>query len=74
MLYRQTEPHGGFAILCRWMRGMPRGGFVYTSNVDGHFQRAGYSPQRVYEVHGTLARCSASMTAVRGSSRPMTAR
>jgi NAD-dependent SIR2 family protein deacetylase len=54
MLYRQTEPHGGFAILRRWMRAMPRGGFVYTSNVDGHFQRAGFSPQEVYEVHGTL--------------------
>jgi NAD-dependent SIR2 family protein deacetylase len=54
MLYRQTQPHGGFAILGRWMRRMPRGGFVYTSNVDGHFQRAGFSSDQVYEVHGTL--------------------
>jgi NAD-dependent SIR2 family protein deacetylase len=54
MLYRQTEPHGGFAILRRWMHAMPHGGFIYTSNVDGHFQRASFSPQRVYEVHGTL--------------------
>jgi NAD-dependent SIR2 family protein deacetylase len=54
MLYRQTEPHDGFSILHRWMSRMPRGGFVYTSNVDGHFQRAGFSPSQVYEVHGTL--------------------
>jgi NAD-dependent SIR2 family protein deacetylase len=54
MLYRQTEPHGGFAILRRWMGRMPRGGFVYTSNVDGHFQRAGFPADRVYEVHGAI--------------------
>jgi NAD-dependent SIR2 family protein deacetylase len=34
---------------------MPRGGFVYTSNVDGHFQRAGFDPEKVYEVHGAIA-------------------
>jgi NAD-dependent SIR2 family protein deacetylase len=55
MLYRELEPHDGFAILRRWLSSMPRGGFVYTSNVDGHFQRAGFDPGQVYEVHGTLA-------------------
>ena len=54
MLYRDTEPHEGFTILHRWMSRMARGGFVYTSNVDGHFQRAGFSPEQVYEVHGTI--------------------
>jgi NAD-dependent SIR2 family protein deacetylase len=53
-LYRRTEPHAGFAILRRWADRMPRGGFVYTSNVDGHFQRAGFDPNRVVEVHGTI--------------------
>ncbi len=54
-LYRRTEPHEGFAILRRWAEGMPRGGFVYTSNVNGHFQRAGFDPDRIVEVHGTIA-------------------
>jgi NAD-dependent SIR2 family protein deacetylase len=54
-LYRRTEPHEGFAILRRWAERMPRGGFVYTSNVDGHFQRAGFDPDRIVEVHGTIA-------------------
>ena len=54
MLYRETLPHEGFAILRRWMGRMPRGGFVYTSNVDGHFQKAGFPPEQVYEVHGTI--------------------
>ena len=53
-LYRRTEPHGGFAILRRWVDQMPRGGFVYTSNVDGHFQRAGFDPDRILEVHGAI--------------------
>ncbi len=54
MLYRETVPHDGFAILHRWMSGMRGGGFVYTSNVDGHFQKAGFSADQVYEVHGAI--------------------
>ncbi|MFO0890386.1 MAG: Sir2 family NAD-dependent protein deacetylase [Isosphaeraceae bacterium] len=54
MLYRETEPHEGFSILLKWLSRMPRGGSVYTSNVDGHFQKAGFSPDQVYEVHGSI--------------------
>ena len=53
-LYRVTRPHQGFAILNRWAEGMPRGAFVVTSNVDGHFQRAGFDPESVCEVHGAI--------------------
>jgi NAD-dependent SIR2 family protein deacetylase len=53
-LYRQTAPHEGFAILRRWSERMLRGGFVYTSNVDGHFHRAGFDPERIVEVHGAI--------------------
>ncbi|QFZ23969.1 SIR2 family NAD-dependent protein deacylase [Saccharothrix syringae] len=45
-LYRRTEPHGGFAVLKRW------GARVFTSNVDGQFQRAGLAD--VAEVHGSI--------------------
>src|ERR1700744_1327135 len=41
--YREVEPHGGFAILKRLAARMPHGAFVYTSNVDGQFQKAGFS-------------------------------
>ena len=27
---------------------------VFTSNVDGQFQRAGFDPQRIYECHGSI--------------------
>jgi NAD-dependent SIR2 family protein deacetylase len=53
-LYRATQPHDGFGILLSWARRMPGGGFVYTSNVDGHFQRAGFDPHQVLEVHGAI--------------------
>jgi NAD-dependent SIR2 family protein deacetylase len=53
-LYRKTEPHAGFAILKRWAERMARGAYVFTSNVDGQFQRAGFADDRVVEVHGGI--------------------
>jgi len=53
-LYRATEPHEGFHILQSWARRMKYGAFVFTSNVDGQFQRAGFDPGRVLEVHGSI--------------------
>jgi len=54
-LYRQTAPHEGFSILRRWARKMNRGGFIFTSNVDGQFQRAGFALDRIVEIHGSFA-------------------
>lgn len=53
-LYRRTQPHQGFAILLRRARAMRDGCFVFTSNVDGHFHRAGFNADRIYECHGSL--------------------
>ncbi len=53
-LYRRTTPHQGFAVLRRWAGRLRRGGFVFTSNVDGQFQRAGFAPEQIVEVHGTI--------------------
>lgn len=55
-LYRDTEPHEGFAVLRKWAERMPLGAFVYTSNVDGQFQRAGFDQDRIIEVHGAIDR------------------
>jgi NAD-dependent SIR2 family protein deacetylase len=54
MLYRQSQPHDGFRILLDWSRRMKHGAFAFTSNVDGHFQRAGFSAKRIVEVHGAF--------------------
>jgi NAD-dependent SIR2 family protein deacetylase len=53
-LYRDTVPHEGFAILRRWADQMPCGAFVFTSNVDGQFQTAGFSESQVHECHGSI--------------------
>jgi NAD-dependent SIR2 family protein deacetylase len=53
-LYRKTRPHEGFAILRSWAERKPRGAFVFTSNVDGHFQRAGFDAEHILEIHGSL--------------------
>jgi NAD-dependent SIR2 family protein deacetylase len=53
-LYRKTEPHEGFGILRRWGELMEHGVFVFTSNVDGQFQKAGYLENRLVECHGSI--------------------
>lgn len=53
-LYRETEPHPGFHILRQWIADKPLGGFVFTSNVDGHFQKAGFDEHSVLECHGAI--------------------
>lgn len=51
-LYRRTPPHAGFALLKQWGQQRPHGARVFTSNVDGHFQAAGFV--HVLECHGSI--------------------
>jgi NAD-dependent SIR2 family protein deacetylase len=51
-LYRATEPHAGFRQLLEIGKAKAKGCFVFTSNVDGHFQKAGF--ERVVECHGSI--------------------
>jgi NAD-dependent SIR2 family protein deacetylase len=53
-LYRETVPHAGFGILLRWIRELRLDHWVVTSNVDGQFQKAGFPPDRVKEIHGSI--------------------
>ena len=53
-LYRATLPHAGFAILKKWANDMPGGARIFTSNVDGHFQKAGFAEEFLTEVHGSI--------------------
>lgn len=53
-LYRETSPHRGYSLLRSWGEATPCGYFAYTSNVDGHFQRAGYRADRLVECHGNV--------------------
>ena len=53
-LYRATRPHAGFGILRDWARAKAQSAFVFTSNVDGQFQRAGFDGDRIVECHGSI--------------------
>jgi NAD-dependent SIR2 family protein deacetylase len=53
-LYRATSPHQGFQRLAGWATRMKAGAFVFTSNVDQHFQKAGFDPERIVECHGSI--------------------
>ena len=53
-LYRKTVPHQGFQILRQWSYEKKRSSFVYTSNVDGQFQKAGFNPDDICECHGSI--------------------
>ena len=53
-LYRRTVPHEGFQILRRIGECLPHGAHVFTSNVDGQFQKAGFAEDRVSECHGSI--------------------
>jgi NAD-dependent SIR2 family protein deacetylase len=53
-LYRNTVPNPGFAILKRWAERMPNGVGIFTSNVDGQFQKAGFGADSIEECHGSI--------------------
>jgi NAD-dependent SIR2 family protein deacetylase len=52
-LYRRTVPHRGFDVLRRLAERAGRS-FVFTSNVDGQFQRAGFPEDSIVECHGSI--------------------
>jgi NAD-dependent SIR2 family protein deacetylase len=53
-LYRKTDPHRGFQQLLELANEKAGGYFVFTSNVDGQFQKAGYDDERIEECHGSI--------------------
>ena len=70
--YRDAPPHEGYSTVNSWLQNrfgatppddstapsQPRG-WVFTSNVDAHHRRSGYS--NVYEVHGSMERWQCSL-------------
>jgi len=52
-LYRGTVPHKGFNILMNLVK-QKDDYFVFTSNVDGQFQKAGFSDKKIVECHGSI--------------------
>ncbi len=52
--YRQTTPHQGFYKLFELAEKKEFGYFVFTSNVDGQFQKAGFNDAFIEECHGSI--------------------
>jgi NAD-dependent SIR2 family protein deacetylase len=53
-LYRETLPHPGYFLLLDWCGRFGLDWFVVTSNVDGQFQKAGFTEEKILEVHGSI--------------------
>ena len=53
-LYRDTLPHKGFNLLLELSKSKKFGSFVFTSNVDGQFQKAGFDEAQIMECHGSI--------------------
>nr|WP_319492926.1 Sir2 family NAD-dependent protein deacetylase [uncultured Desulfobacter sp.] len=53
-LYRETIPHDGFLRLLELGKQKQHGYFVFTSNVDGQFQAAGFDDDCIEECHGSI--------------------
>lgn len=53
-LYNKVAPHLGFKKLLEIGNLKEFGYFVFTSNVDGQFQKAGFSNENIEEVHGSI--------------------
>lgn len=56
-LYRSIEPHSGFKLLLDYANTRNEKYFVFTSNVDGQFQKAGFDEDRIVECHGSIHYC-----------------
>jgi len=53
-LYRRTVPHAGFTLLRDFGATLAHSTFVFTSNVDGQFGKAGFADDNICEAHGSI--------------------
>jgi len=52
-LYSSKEPHEGYYLMKKWALEKQLY-YVFTSNVDGHWLKAGIPEDHVYECHGSV--------------------
>jgi len=53
-LYRDTVPHIGFSKLLALSNTKKYGAHIFTSNVDGQFQKSGFNEGQIMECHGSI--------------------
>ncbi|PSV00596.1 SIR2 family NAD-dependent protein deacylase [Photobacterium kishitanii] len=52
--YKETTPHSGYSKLLEYANSLKYGYFSVTTNIDGHFEKAGFSPSQIHEPHGSI--------------------
>lgn len=60
-LYRTTQPHRGFYLLRDFVKEKSDNYFIFTSNVDGQFQKAGFDEDKIVEIHGSIHHMQCSL-------------
>ena len=53
-LYRDTLPHDGFGMLLDLVTLKNQNYFIFTSNIDGQFKKAGFHEDKIVECHGSI--------------------
>jgi NAD-dependent SIR2 family protein deacetylase len=51
-LFDNAIPHEGYKILMEMCKG--KNYYILTSNIDGYFERVGFDPSRIIEIHGNI--------------------
>jgi len=51
--YKEAKPGIVYETLYSWAKDIPH--FVFTSNVDKLFQRAGFKEENIFEIHGSIS-------------------
>lgn len=51
-MYKKTIPHEGYQMLLDYVK--DKDYFIFTSNVDGQFQKAGFDNEKITEAHGNI--------------------
>lgn len=55
LAYAHVQPHTGYHMLLHMLHEHNKPYFVVTTNVDQHFVKAGFDPQLILELHGSLS-------------------
>jgi len=66
-LYRETAPHMGFNLLKDIIKLKENNYFIFTSNVDGQFQKAGFDENRIIECHGSIHHLQCTLPCISSS-------
>ena len=60
-LYRESVPHKGYTLLREALEKLNKDFFVFSSNVDNMFVKAGFQEEKIFEAHGSFSSLQCSV-------------